>query len=73
MNTIKPGQIYQHYKGNKYKIIALAKHSETLDDMVIYETLYDNPLSKVWARPRHMFQEMIEIDGRKTLRFTLIG
>ncbi len=73
MNTIKPGQTYQHYKGNKYKIIALAKHSETLEDMVIYETHYDNPLSKVWVRPMRMFQEMIEIDGRKTLRFTLIG
>ncbi len=72
MSNIHPGQIYEHYKGKKYKIICIAKHSETLEDLVIYETLYENPLSKTWARPLSMFLEMVEIDGQKKLRFKLI-
>lgn len=64
---IEIGKIYKHYKGNNYKIIAFAKHSETLEDMVVYSSL-DN--SKIWVRPKSMWNEVVDNNG--TLRFTLI-
>ena len=65
--------IYKHYKGNNYKVIAIAKHSETLEDLVIYEALYENKISKIWARPIKMFNEEIEVDGKKIQRFEFIS
>ena len=53
-NNIKNG-IYQHYKGNKYEVIGIAKHSETLEDLVVYRALYDNKVSQLWVRPLKMF------------------
>ena len=64
---IEIGKIYRHYKGNVYKIIAIAKHSETLEDMIVYSSLDDN---KTWVRPYSMWNEVI--DGKGTLRFKLI-
>lgn len=73
MQEIKPGQIWKHSKkGGIYKIIALAKHSETLEDLVVYEASYENELSKVWVRPLLMWQEIVEIDGEKKQRFELL-
>ncbi len=69
LNTLKLG-VYKHYKGNKYLVIGLAKHSETLEHMVVYTTLYDNQESKMWIRPLTMFFEEIEINGIKQARFT---
>ncbi len=69
---IKPG-IYQHYKGERYRIIGVAKHSETLEDLVIYEALYDNKMSKLWARPVAMFLGEVEVDGQKVPRFKFIS
>lgn len=69
---IKPG-IYKHSKkGTDYKVIGVAKHSETLEDMIVYEALYDNDLSKLWVRPASMWEEEVEIDGTKTPRFVLV-
>ena len=68
------GQIWKHSKkGNLYKIIAIAKHSETLEDMIVYEAQYENTLSKTWIRPLSMWTEEVEIDGKKVPRFTLIS
>ncbi len=64
---------YRHYKGNEYNVIAIAKHSETLEDLVIYEALYDNKVAKIWARPLKMFTEKIEKDGNFINRFEFIG
>lgn len=64
---------YQHYKGNFYKVIGVAKHSETLEDLVVYETLYDNPRSKLWVRPLKMFTENVIIDGKEMPRFKFVG
>lgn len=64
---------YQHYKGKFYKVIGVAKHSETLEDLVIYETLYDNPTSKLWVRPLKMFLKSVMIDGKETPRFRFVG
>mgnify|MGYP001572515289 FL=1 len=65
--------IYKHSKtGNLYRVHFVAKHSETLDDLVVYEALYENPKSKFWARPLSMFEELVEIDGKKVPRFVFI-
>lgn len=68
--SIKPG-IYKHYKGKEYKVIGAAKHSETLEDLVLYEPLYES-ISKYWVRPLAMFLEEVEVDGKKVTRFTFI-
>ena len=67
---IEIGGIYKHYKGNEYQVIALAKHSETLEDMVVYKALYGE--GDVWVRPVSMFTEIIKIDGKDIFRFKLI-
>jgi len=59
--------IYRHYKGNVYEVIALARHSETLEDMVIYRDV--NAPEKVWARPASMWNDEIELDGKTVKRF----
>lgn len=68
---IKLGK-YRHYKGHQYKVISLAKDESTLEDVVIYEALYDNPVSKVWTRKLKNFTEEIEVGGRKVPRFEFI-
>ena len=70
--TIKLG-IYQHHKGMKYRVLGVAKHSETLEDLVVYEALYDNKVSKIWVRPLEMFLEKIEKDGKLINRFEFVG
>ena len=73
--NIKIGR-YLHYKGKEYEVIGTAKHSETLEDLVIYRALYkseefgDNAL---WARPVAMFVEAVVIDGKEIPRFQYIG
>ena len=60
---------YRHYKAKEVKVIGVGKHSETLEDMVIYEEPTNN-LSKLWIRPASMFEEVVESDGKKLPRFT---
>lgn len=66
MQEITVGKTYRHYKGNVYKIIAFAKHSETCEDMIVYESLKDGA---TWVRPYNMWNETVDSQG--TLRFTL--
>jgi len=70
---IKKG-IYRHFKtGNLYKVIGVGKHSETLEDLVFYEALYDNKISKFWVRPLNMFfDEKVNVEGNKVKRFTFV-
>jgi len=64
---------YKHSKtGNFYRVLGIAKNSETLEELVVYEALYDNPTSKLWVRPIKMFLEEIEIRGKKVARFQFI-
>jgi hypothetical protein len=63
---------YQHYKGNFYNVIGVAKHSETLEELVVYECLYDNPQSMIWVRPQKMFLEEVVINGKRIPRFKFI-
>lgn len=64
---------HRHYKGKEYKVLGVAKHSETLDEFVVYEALYDNPEGKLWVRPKTMFLEKVEVDGKKVPRFEYVG
>lgn len=70
MDEIKIGR-YRHFKGNEYQVIALAKHSETLEEYVVYQALYGE--KAMWIRPRAMFLETIERDGKIMPRFTYEG
>lgn len=73
VNDLIVGGVYQHYKGRNYIVIDLAKHSETLEWMVIYECLYENPEGKIWVRPLKMFLETIQFEGNLLPRFKYIG
>lgn len=65
---------YQHSKnGNFYRVIGIATHSETLEDLVVYECLYENPESKLWVRPMKMFLEKVKINGKSVPRFRFVG
>lgn len=72
MKKFKPG-VYQHYKGNKYLVLGLAKHSETLEEMVVYVSLYENRDGYMWIRPLEMFLEDKEVDGEKVERFKFVS
>ena len=66
--------IYKHSKtGNKHRVHFIAKHSETLEDMVVYEALYNNEKSKYWVRPAKMFDEIVEVNGNKVPRFVFVA
>lgn len=69
MEEIKLGK-YRHFKGNEYEVIALAKHSETLEPLVVYRALYGS--GEVWVRPASMWNETLEKDGKLYRRFTFI-
>jgi hypothetical protein len=70
---IKIEGTYKHYKGNLYKVLTLAKDSQTLQDIVVYEALYPNPLSRIWIRPfSEWTEEVADKDGNKISRFTLV-
>lgn len=72
---IKPNQIWKHYKGDTYKIITLAKHTETEEMMVVYERQTDIVHSgfRIWARPMSMFLDIIDKDDYKGPRFEYIS
>lgn len=61
---------YRHFKGNIYKVLHIAKHSETLEDIVVYQAMYGE--RGIWVRPKNMFDEVIERDGRLIRRFAEI-
>lgn len=64
------GGRYRHFKGKEYEVVGVAKHSETLEEMVLYRPLYGE--GGLWVRPKEMFLEEIERDGKRFLRFELI-
>ena len=61
--------IYRHYKGQRYRVLGTARHSETLEPMVVYQALYGE--HGLWVRPAAMFCETIELDGEPIARFAL--
>ncbi|MCA9508793.1 MAG: DUF1653 domain-containing protein [Myxococcales bacterium] len=68
-NDINPGEIWRHYKGKNYRIIALSLHSEDLSPYVVYEALYENPISKIWHRPLALFLGSLQVNGNVVSRF----
>ena len=74
MKNIKLGR-YQHYKGKLYEVIGVARHSETLEEFVVYRALYDSEefgKYALWIRPKKMFFEKIIIDGKEIPRFKYV-
>ena len=66
MSTVKPGR-YRHFKGNEYEVIGTARHSETLEEMVVYRALYGD--GGLWVRPAAMWAEQVARDGYHGPRF----
>lgn len=67
---INPG-IYRHFKGNLYRVIGTAAHSETMEPMVVYQALYGQ--QGLWVRPAAMWNETVERDDYRGPRFQFIG
>ncbi len=68
--SIKPG-IYEHFKGARYKVLRIVRHSETLEEMVVYKHMFGD--NSTWVRPIDMFLEEVERDGKKIPRFKYIS
>ena len=66
MNTIEPGR-YRHYKGNDYTVLGVARHSEALEELVVYRAEYGE--RGLWVRPAAMFGETVMVDGQSVPRF----
>ena len=75
MDTEIKAGFYEHFKGKKYKVIGLARHSETMELMVVYQALYkgDFPEGSLWVRPLSMFTENVLANGKQVPRFQYIG
>ena len=67
---VMTAEYYRHFKGNIYRILHIAKHSETLEEMVVYQAMYGE--GGIWVRPLSMFEEEIERDGKTIRRFSPI-
>ena len=63
---IKIGK-YRHFKGNEYEVLFVGKHSETLEELVVYRALYGE--KQVWVRPASMWNETVIVDGVEKRRF----
>lgn len=70
LSTLKPG-IYRHFKGNMYRLLYIARHSETLECMVVYQALYGE--RGIWVRPAAMWSERVARDGYDGPRFSRVG
>ena len=70
MNTSFPGH-YRHYKGNEYSVLGVARHSETLEELVVYRQEYGK--HGLWVRPKQMFLETVVVDGQAVPRFRYVG
>ncbi len=66
---LRPGR-YRHFKGGEYEVLGVARHSEGLEDMVVYRPLYND--SGLWVRPVSMFMESVERDGKVQPRFAYV-
>ncbi len=66
----RPGR-YRHYKGGEYRVVGLARHSETLEPLVVYQALYGE--YGLWVRPAAMWVETVTVNGQTVPRFTRIA
>lgn len=74
MTGLRTG-LYEHFKGKRYEVLGVARHSETLEPMVVYKALYEGefPAGSLWVRPLAMFLENVSVDGRSVPRFRCVG
>ena len=70
VEQIRPGR-WRHFKGMEYQVMGVAKHSETLEEMVVYRALYGE--GGLWVRPAAMWNEIVERDGKSFPRFTFVA
>ena len=70
MEEIRPGP-YRHFKGKEYRVLGVARHSETLEPLVVYQALYGE--RGLWVRPAAMWTEQGEREGKTMPRFTYVG
>ena len=70
MAAINPGR-YRHYKGNEYTVLGVARHSETLEELVVYRQEYGD--RGLWVRPLAMFIETVDVEGHRVPRFERSG
>lgn len=69
-NEPRPGR-YRHYKGKEYRVLNIARHSETEEEVVVYQLLYGD--FSWWVRPRAMFLEEVDVEGKRQPRFAYVG
>ena len=69
-NTLQPG-IYEHFKGNRYQVMDVVRHSETEEELVLYRALYGE--RGLWVRPIELFLSAKQLDGKQVPRFTYIA
>ncbi len=69
--SLKEGDLYVHYSGKRYQVLSVGRHSETLEECVVYKALYGE--QDVWIRPLAMFLETVEIDGLVQPRFKCLN
>lgn len=67
---LRPGR-YRHFKGREYQLLYMARHSETMGPMVVYQALYGE--RGIWVRPARMWNEIVEREGYHGPRFTYVG
>ncbi len=74
MSELKPG-LYEHFKGKRYEVVGVARHSETMEQLVVYKALYKGefPEGSLWVRPLAMFMEKVKVCGKEVPRFKFIG
>ena len=70
MKTVQPG-LWRHFKGNEYRVLGMARHSETLEEMVVYQALYGQ--KGLWVRPVAMWEEQVERETYSGPRFVRVG
>lgn len=68
--SVVAGSVYEHYKQKRYKVLGVVRHSETLEEMILYQALYGT--FGTWVRPLGMFFEQVIIEGKSVPRFKLI-
>lgn len=75
MKDLEIGAKYKHYKGHEYEVTGVARHSETLEELVVYKALYESPdfgENAIWVRPKEMFLGNVIVDGVELERFEKI-
>lgn len=72
--SLKLGK-YKHYKGNLYQVLGIARHSETLEELVVYQALYKSEYGEnaLWVRPVEMFKGKVEFNGKLVQRFEFVS